>query len=49
MMITAEKFEERTGYPPEDDDLERCNCEVAGTMGHFMCGWEVPGETRTLL
>ena len=24
---------------PEEDDLERCNCEKAGQTGHMMCGW----------
>lgn len=38
-MITAEQFTTATGYQPHDDDLDRCNCEVAGTVGHFGCGW----------
>jgi hypothetical protein len=21
------------------DDLQRCNCEDAGTIGHWGCGW----------
>ena len=39
--ITAEKFKERVGVDPdpENDDLARCNCEKAGTVGHFSCGW----------
>ncbi len=37
--ITAEYFEEATGYPPEDDDLERCNCTKKGTLTHSCCGW----------
>lgn len=39
MTITAEQFEAATGYPPEDDDLERCNCSEAGQLGHYYCGW----------
>ena len=40
MTITAEYFEKATGYPPEQDDLDRCNCEKAGQIGHFSCGWD---------
>jgi hypothetical protein len=38
-MITAEKFKERTGLDPVNDDLERCNCDKAGELGHWFCGW----------
>jgi hypothetical protein len=38
-MITIEDFAIATGYTPQDDDLERCNCEQAGMPGHMMCGW----------
>ena len=38
-MITAERFEAATGYPPESDDLERCNCPDEGKDGHWGCGW----------
>lgn len=37
--ITAEMFQAATGFAPQDDDLERCNCAKAGEIGHFMCGW----------
>lgn len=37
--ITSEHFESRTGYPPEQDDLERANCPDAGKPGHYYCGW----------
>ena len=37
--ITAEMFEQATGFAPEDGDLERCNCPMAGMLGHFQCGW----------
>lgn len=37
--ITVEMFKEATGYDPIQDDLERCNCEHAGTQGHSQCGW----------
>lgn len=30
MAITAEQFAEATGRQPENDDLERCNCDKAG-------------------
>ena len=39
-MITAEHFERVTGHAPEQDDLERSNCEHAGQIGHYMCGWD---------
>jgi hypothetical protein len=38
-MITREKFIAATGREPEDDDLERCNCEQAGQLMHLCCGW----------
>ena len=39
MKITAELFKQYVGREPEDDDLERCNCDKTGQLGHFMCGW----------
>lgn len=38
-MITKEKFIECVGREPELDDLERVNCEQAGEVGHWSCGW----------
>jgi len=38
-MIDAKKFQEATGRPPEQDDLERCNCDQEGQIGHLCCGW----------
>lgn len=38
-MITAETFKAFTGTAPQDDDLERCNCQHAGELGHWYCGW----------
>lgn len=38
--ITAEQYEAATGHPPEHDDLERSNCDKAGQVGHFACGWD---------
>jgi len=40
MLITPEKFLASVGRRPKDDDLERCNCEQAGTFGHMQCGWD---------
>lgn len=37
--ITAEQFKEATGHDHEQDDLERCNCQKAGEIGHQYCGW----------
>jgi len=36
--MNAEEFEKITGNPPENDDLERSNCEQAGQDGHKYCG-----------
>jgi hypothetical protein len=44
-MITREQFIAATGREPQNDDLERCNCAYAGTMGHLCCGWN---EQRNL-
>ena len=57
MRITAEKFTACVGMPPEDDDLVRCNCTVAGTIFHEDCGWDekrnmpkfIPGESKEVL
>jgi hypothetical protein len=38
-MITREEFVEAAGCQPEDDDLERVNCDKAGEIGHSCCGW----------
>ena len=37
--ITAKTFEEKTGFIPVDDDLERASCPKAGELGHQCCGW----------
>lgn len=39
MEITREKFVQATGREPQDDDLERCNCQSAGRAAHSCCGW----------
>ena len=36
--MTAERFKEVVGVAPEQDDLERANCEKAGQPGHWQCG-----------
>jgi hypothetical protein len=38
-MITREKFIERMGREPIDDDLERSNCPET-ELGHWYCGWD---------
>ena len=38
-MIKSKEFKEATGFPPANDDLERCNCEFAGEPSHMFCGW----------
>ncbi len=37
--MTAEQFKLATGHDAENDDLDRVNCEKAGDLGHFCCGW----------
>lgn len=39
MMITQEQFKQATGHEPRHDDLERANCDQAGQIGHYSCGW----------
>jgi len=39
MKITKKIFKEKTGHNPVDDDLERCNCNLVGAVGHSYCGW----------
>lgn len=39
IIITPEKFIAATGFEPQHDDLDRCNCPYAGSMGHLSCGW----------
>lgn len=39
-MITAEQFKQATGHEPEQDDLERSNCPLAGQIAHSCCGWD---------
>lgn len=45
MKVTRSQFKAATSFSPEQDDLERCNCDKAGQLGHFMCGWD---EKRNL-
>jgi hypothetical protein len=40
LMITRHMFVQATGRQPHDDDLDRCNCEKTGEVGHFWCGWD---------
>jgi hypothetical protein len=37
--ITRETYRTATGSDPINDDLERANCDKAGTGGHMHCGW----------
>lgn len=38
-VISEADFAAAVGRPPQDDDLERCNCDRAGQIGHTQCGW----------
>jgi len=38
-VIDAETFARVVGRLPQQDELHRCNCEEAGTVGHLFCGW----------
>lgn len=37
--MTAEEYEQKTGFPPQNDDLDRVNCKTVGEVGHWQCGW----------
>jgi len=37
--MQAYEFEQTTGRKPEQDDLERVNCDQVGEIGHLSCGW----------
>lgn len=37
-VVDEVRYEVLTGYAPENDDLERANCERAGGTGHLACG-----------
>lgn len=36
--VTAEQFEQLFGRAPQQDDLERVNCQHVGEAGHYACG-----------
>lgn len=36
--MNATEFEALVGRPPQEDDLERANCTLAGSSGHHQCG-----------
>lgn len=38
--ITVERFTQAVGRPPQDDDMDRCNCDFVGVTGHGSCGWD---------
>lgn len=46
MTMNAEQFEQATGFPPDQDDLERANCGEAGKIGHLLCGVCRHGKPR---
>jgi hypothetical protein len=37
-VMNTKEFMLTTGRLPENDDLERVNCDKAGSDGHIMCG-----------
>src|SRR5688572_18281159 len=39
MKMTAEQYEQKTGRAPDQDDLQRANCDRVGKVGHENCGW----------
>lgn len=45
--VDADTYTAATGRPPQDDDLDRANCDRAGDFGHITCGWDttrnIPG------
>lgn len=38
-VLDEEHFEKVVGRRPVGDELDRVNCDKAGTAGHAMCGW----------
>jgi hypothetical protein len=47
--VDADGYKRVTGYAPEQDDLARANCELAGEIGHAMCGMcPTCGQPRAL-
>jgi hypothetical protein len=48
-IISREKFIDRVGREPEQDDLERCNCPLTGKIGHWGCGWNVEHDMPQFL
>jgi hypothetical protein len=38
-MISETQFYYATGRWPENDDMERVNCDKVGEIGHLCCGW----------
>jgi len=38
MKWTEKEFLDRVGRSSEQDDLDRCNCDQAGELGHYGCG-----------
>lgn len=38
-MMSRETFIAMTGREPQQDDLNRVNCEQEGEIGHGSCGW----------
>lgn len=37
--MSEEEFEVAFGYKPANDDLHRVNCDQAGKVGHWQCGF----------
>jgi hypothetical protein len=37
-MFTTESFTQTFGQAPEEDDLERVNCDILDQAGHMFCG-----------
>lgn len=37
--MTVHEFEQHTGRKPQQDDMERVNCQTVGQPSHQCCGW----------
>ena len=37
--MDEKEYKDKVGHSPENDELERVNCQLHGAPGHYFCGW----------